>query len=307
MPWARIDDRANSDAKLIALSDAAFRLWVGGLIFCQANLTDGFIPANAIDTFGVKAKSKAPLIRELTSSVLGKRPLWQEVEHGWNVNDFLQWNDSRETVLANRQTTKQRIALFRNPELRQQVRDRDGDGCRYCGRTVRWQDRKGELGGTYDHVLPLGGNDLENLVVCCRSCNSRKGGRTPDQASMPLLSPKSGQISKSESRFVPATTTTTTDLKPKDPRVARFPQAVQKRPHPPTPFADIESHLRKACHDLIEGVDSQYHLTDQFHYTNLQDELKQIAARKFNCPDYDSEAIRKIVDAVLGERARRQA
>ena len=39
-------------------------------------------------------------------------------------------------------------------------------------------------------MMPLsqGGRDhWENVVAACSHCNSRKGGRTPQQASMPLL------------------------------------------------------------------------------------------------------------------------
>jgi 5-methylcytosine-specific restriction endonuclease McrA len=43
---------------------------------------------------------------------------------------------------------------------------------------------------TRDHVEPLsrGGKDVwSNVVAACRSCNTRKGGRRPEQANMPLL------------------------------------------------------------------------------------------------------------------------
>ena len=56
--------------------------------------------------------------------------------------------------------------------------------CLYCGREFTRQQL------TRDHVLPLsrGGRDTwENVVAACFHCNSRKGGRTPQQASMPLL------------------------------------------------------------------------------------------------------------------------
>jgi len=66
------------------------------------------------------------------------------------------------------------------------VRQRDGDTCRYCGKTVNWNDRRGADGGTYDHVIPDGPATVENLVVCCRACNSKKGHRTPEQAGMVL-------------------------------------------------------------------------------------------------------------------------
>lgn len=78
-----------------------------------------------------------------------------------------------------------------DPKLARLLRERDGDNCRYCGKIVNWSDRKGPNGGTYDHITPItsGGKEImENLVVCCRSCNSRKGARTPQQAGMMLLS-----------------------------------------------------------------------------------------------------------------------
>jgi 5-methylcytosine-specific restriction endonuclease McrA len=61
---------------------------------------------------------------------------------------------------------------------------RDRNLCMYCG----GQYHRYEL--TRDHVVPLsqGGRDTwENVVCACLHCNVRKGGRTPQQALMPLL------------------------------------------------------------------------------------------------------------------------
>jgi 5-methylcytosine-specific restriction endonuclease McrA len=61
---------------------------------------------------------------------------------------------------------------------------RDRHLCLYCGREF------GRHSLTRDHVLPIsrGGRDhWENVVTACVPCNSRKGGRTPQQAGMPLL------------------------------------------------------------------------------------------------------------------------
>ena len=61
---------------------------------------------------------------------------------------------------------------------------RDRHLCLYCGDHFH----KSEL--TRDHVVPLskGGRDSwENVVAACLACNVRKGGRTPAQATMPLL------------------------------------------------------------------------------------------------------------------------
>lgn len=48
--------------------------------------------------------------------------------------------------------------------------------CSYCGCALT--DKK-----TIDHIVPLtkgGTNALNNLVVCCRSCNSSKGAKDRD-------------------------------------------------------------------------------------------------------------------------------
>ena len=61
---------------------------------------------------------------------------------------------------------------------------RDGHLCLYCGEEFT----RPHL--TRDHVLPIsrGGRDVwENVVSACFHCNSRKGGRTPQQAGMRLL------------------------------------------------------------------------------------------------------------------------
>jgi 5-methylcytosine-specific restriction endonuclease McrA len=61
---------------------------------------------------------------------------------------------------------------------------RDRQMCMYCG--VTFPD--GEL--TRDHIIPRsqGGKDRwTNVVACCRRCNTKKGGRTPEEANVHLL------------------------------------------------------------------------------------------------------------------------
>ena len=62
---------------------------------------------------------------------------------------------------------------------------RDDHQCQYCGQTRPMSQL------SLDHVVPrsLGGKTTwENIVCSCLKCNSRKGGRTPNQAGMLLLS-----------------------------------------------------------------------------------------------------------------------
>lgn len=62
---------------------------------------------------------------------------------------------------------------------------RDSHTCQYCGQAKPTNQL------SLDHVIPRshgGQTNWENIVCCCLRCNSRKGGRTPQQAGMQLLS-----------------------------------------------------------------------------------------------------------------------
>lgn len=61
---------------------------------------------------------------------------------------------------------------------------RDRHVCAYCGSHFV------ELDLTVEHILPVsrgGRHDWTNVVTACRSCNTRKGNRRPEEAHMPLL------------------------------------------------------------------------------------------------------------------------
>jgi hypothetical protein len=61
---------------------------------------------------------------------------------------------------------------------------RDKQICAYCAQ----HHSESEL--TVEHILPVsrGGKQLwTNVVTACRSCNTRKGNRTPEEARMPLI------------------------------------------------------------------------------------------------------------------------
>lgn len=61
---------------------------------------------------------------------------------------------------------------------------RDSHRCQYCGCNAPLPQL------SVDHVVPRsqgGRTTWENVVCCCLTCNTRKGGRTPQQARMQLL------------------------------------------------------------------------------------------------------------------------
>ena len=68
---------------------------------------------------------------------------------------------------------------------RRNVYIRDDYRCQYCGERFAAADL------TLDHVVPRvagGKTSWTNVVAACRPCNRRKGGRTPEQAGLPLRS-----------------------------------------------------------------------------------------------------------------------
>lgn len=61
---------------------------------------------------------------------------------------------------------------------------RDGFTCQYCAQKFQTEEL------TFDHVKPVaqgGTKTWENIVTACVPCNSKKEGRTPEQAGMKLL------------------------------------------------------------------------------------------------------------------------
>lgn len=84
-------------------------------------------------------------------------------------------NDLFHMILkAEREWNNQRKKDTRDTALTVKVRARDGDACRYCGKSVAWGDNKSGRGATYDHTNPGQGGTVDTLVVCCRECNGRR-------------------------------------------------------------------------------------------------------------------------------------
>ncbi len=82
-------------------------------------------------------------------------------------------------VLSYHRLPRQQVKLNRR-----NIYTRDQNLCQYCGKRFK----PSEL--SLDHVVPRsrgGINAWENLVCCCVRCNVKKGGRTPHEAGMHLI------------------------------------------------------------------------------------------------------------------------
>ncbi len=129
--------------------------------------------------------------------------LYQGVAHAvdteYRTFDFDSWADLSISVhdesigLVQRAIRVPRVILLlaydrlprRNVRFsRYNIYARDRNTCQYCGRAFP----RNEL--NLDHVIPRSQGGLsrwDNVVCSCHPCNRRKGGRTPEQASMRLL------------------------------------------------------------------------------------------------------------------------
>lgn len=76
---------------------------------------------------------------------------------------------------------------------------RDGDHCRYCGDLVLPTAMPTPIGLTFDLVDPAGPMTVENIVVACRRCNTRKAARTLAAAGMTLRPPIPSGVTRSAS------------------------------------------------------------------------------------------------------------
>jgi 5-methylcytosine-specific restriction endonuclease McrA len=184
--WYRTDNDYYEHPKFDELTLAAESVWHRGIAWSHRNMTDGYIRTRKAVELASKANDLGLTFESLADELVGAG-LWEVVEGGYQIHDYLEYQDSKSEVEEKRLRNSVRQALFRDDSLKRAIRDRDGDRCRYCGRAVDFRDRRSGEGGTYDHIDPMIGNTIDNLVVSCRACNSSKGARTPQQATKTIL------------------------------------------------------------------------------------------------------------------------
>jgi len=104
MPWANLDDHFHDNPKVLETPLPGVGLYAIGLSYCSAHMTDGFIPQAVVR--GIRGWTTA--VRMLID-----RKLWEPVEGGFRVHDYLQWNRSRAQVLADRAAAADRKRMSR--------------------------------------------------------------------------------------------------------------------------------------------------------------------------------------------------
>lgn len=125
MAWLKIESSVARNRKFVKAGPAPSWLWVCGLAYCQEGLTDGFIPEEALGFLGVKnAKQLA--------GYLENAGLWNKVDGGWRVHDYLEHNRSAaevDDIRARRATGGQRGGRPKKEPSEKPFKVREGLTC----------------------------------------------------------------------------------------------------------------------------------------------------------------------------------
>jgi len=110
--WIKIDDNFADHPKVIKAGPLAGWLYICGLTYCGRYLTDGWIPRRQ-----VRKLADVDNAEELVGRLVAVG-LWEEVEDGYRVHDYLAYNPSAEHVRGEREANAQRQAEFRERRSR---------------------------------------------------------------------------------------------------------------------------------------------------------------------------------------------
>jgi hypothetical protein len=134
MTWVRIDDHFDEHPKLAEAGVVCWGVWLAALAYCNRNLTDGFIPWTVARGLGswevldVEMEEGRRRVWEIgratgmhgedmdTEWVIERLVavgLWEQVDGGFRVHDYTDYQPTKAEVLAERAKTKERVADWR--------------------------------------------------------------------------------------------------------------------------------------------------------------------------------------------------
>jgi hypothetical protein len=109
--WTRLDDALLDHRKIFEAGDrlgskdgpaVAFALYVVGLLWANKQVSDGFLPTAIVKRFPHVDK---PL---KVAAALAEAQLWEEVEGGYRIHDFHEFNYSAQQVQERRRIERDR-------------------------------------------------------------------------------------------------------------------------------------------------------------------------------------------------------
>ena len=131
MSWVFLSDEAPGHHKLLGLSDAAFRLWIVGLTYCGQQANDGRFSAHAARIMcGYLA---SPELGKAAIADLVTARLWHATEGGYEIHDYLDYQQSKDSRAASNKAAAERMRAMRaarhvmvTPHVREPLRCNTG-------------------------------------------------------------------------------------------------------------------------------------------------------------------------------------
>lgn len=115
MTWVRLDDQFPDHPKVLEAGPAAAWLYICGLSYASRYLTDGFIPAVQVRRLADMDGAEEAAERLVTVG------LWAPADDGYQIHDYLDYQQSATKVREEREAAKQRMQRLRSPEVRPNI------------------------------------------------------------------------------------------------------------------------------------------------------------------------------------------
>lgn len=113
MPYVQLDDQIAQHPKVLRAGAEAAWLWACAIAYCNRQLTDGYVPTEALATMGA---FRTP-VRKLATTLVSVG-LFDQVDAGYRIHDYLAQNPDRSTVLQRRALAADRKARQRDRVVR---------------------------------------------------------------------------------------------------------------------------------------------------------------------------------------------
>jgi len=115
--WLKTDDKFPEHRKVRRLTDSAYRLHHTAMCACAKDETDGLVTEADIADM-----EHGPRLRKHIDALVAA-DLWEKVESGWLIHDYLDYNPSHTALNAKRAVDRERQERYRKGRSQEPVTD----------------------------------------------------------------------------------------------------------------------------------------------------------------------------------------
>lgn len=113
MPWAKLDDGFHENPKILNAGNEATGAYARCLSYCARHLTDGYVPESKMRELA----GRRPVVQTLVN-----HKLIEELDNGYWIPDYLEYNMDSDKAKEERAKAKERMRQLRS-ERREQIQN----------------------------------------------------------------------------------------------------------------------------------------------------------------------------------------